>query len=496
MINEIFFNDTCPKCKKKQKFYIINCSTGNKTKHAESFIRDEWREYDYEKFSITSNCGNCKHYVSANVAIISDKSKNSETTLSDFALGNGEIRQDEKIFIEFDVPPLIPQQYESSLPLADMHFLFEQANRCYDIHAWDAVVMLCRKIVDIQSQVMWREIFETEPESTLYNRIYKILTNEGEFDKNLPIEDQLDYSNEDHIFLYDTEKIRLEGNFAAHSEICIDSDDAEGALVYTESFMESYYKWSKKMKEYKMKENVIYLNNLDTKIYRIFSFERFSEMITSRTNSLVHPSKWDDPFENFFLKGEVKTSDGTPIDTSDLSKSWYGQCWTMNKDSDAMWRIYSAEKTGVRVETTVRSLFSDFYNSSDNFAQLKYLIGSVEYKTTGEILSFLTETSLTDLMHGGQPHEFAKTLLIKRPEFSHENEVRLLFHDADNRYRQNGDVAEFPFSWDTVLTEVVLDPRLNETDFQLKKQKLISLGCTLPITQSELYKFTPSEIRL
>lgn len=244
-----------------------------------------------------------------------------------------------------------------------------------------------------------------------------------------------------------------------------------------------------------MEENAIGLEDLDIKIYRIFSLDRFSRIIASRENGLVHPSKWDDPFENFFLKGQAEMSDGTQVSLSHLSASWYGQCWTKNKDSDAMWRIYSAVKTGVRAETTVRALFSDFYDSADKFASLKYLIGSVEYKQREEIARFLADTTFTDLAFGGQPHKFAKTLLIKRPEFSHENEVRLLFHDAEGSYGQNG-VAVFPFRWDTILTEVALDPRLSESEFQAEKQKLVILGCTVPITQSELYKFTPAKIRI
>lgn len=244
-----------------------------------------------------------------------------------------------------------------------------------------------------------------------------------------------------------------------------------------------------------MEENAIGLEDLDVPLYRIFSLDRFSKMIASRENGLVHPSKWDDPFENFFLQGRAEMPDGTPVSLSELSASWYGQCWTRNMDSDAMWRIYSHDKTGVRVATTVRALFSGFYDSTDKFASLKYLIGSVEYKQRDEIEHFLATTTFTDLALGGQPHRFAKTLLIKRPEFSHENEVRLLFHDAEGNRGQNG-VAVFPFHWDTILTEIALDPRLTEPEFQAEKQKLIALGCTVPVTQSELYKFTPSTIRM
>ena len=149
----------------------------------------------------------------------------------------------------------------------------------------------------------------------------------------------------------------------------------------------------------------------------------------------------------------------------------------------------------MRVTTTVRALFSKFYDSTDKFASLKYLIGSVEYKPREEIEHFLANTTFTDLASGGQLRKFAKTLLIKRPEFSHENEVRLLFHDLEGNHGQNG-VAVFPFPWKDILSEIALDPRLTEAEFQSEKRKLVALGCTVPIVQSELYKFTPTRIRI
>ena len=96
-----------------------------------------------------------------------------------------------------------------------------------------------------------------------------------------------------------------------------------------------------------------------------------------------------------------------------------------------MWRIYSHNKCGVRVATTIKKLFSNFYDNTDKFASLKYLIGSVEYIDRVKIEEFLANTTFTALMLGGQPHKFAKTLCIKRPEFSHEKEVRLIFQDTE-----------------------------------------------------------------
>ncbi|EPK9348293.1 TPA: DUF2971 domain-containing protein, partial [Klebsiella pneumoniae] len=112
-------------------------------------------------------------------------------------------------------------------------------------------------------------------------------------------------------------------------------------------------------------KNAININNIDTPVYRIFSYERFIELITTNQLVLVQPSMWDDPYENFFLKTEVVSDDGEFGSLESLCNSWYGQCWTENEDTDAMWRIYSPEKRGVRVKTTIRKLFLTLYDTSD-----------------------------------------------------------------------------------------------------------------------------------
>ena len=41
-----------------------------------------------------------------------------------------------------------------------------------------------------------------------------------------------------------------------------------------------------------------------------------------------------------------------------FKENLYGQCWTKTRESDAMWRIYSPNKNGVRIMTTPRKLLT------------------------------------------------------------------------------------------------------------------------------------------
>jgi hypothetical protein len=107
-------------------------------------------------------------------------------------------------------------------------------------------------------------------------------------------------------------------------------------------------------------DNLLDIVDPDAAIYRIFPKRRFLELIRSRKNALVSPRLWDDPFENFFLRSEVVGPEGERISIEGIAKDWYGQCWTLNEDTDAMWRIYSHDKGGIKIKTTIRKLFNGF----------------------------------------------------------------------------------------------------------------------------------------
>lgn len=231
------------------------------------------------------------------------------------------------------------------------------------------------------------------------------------------------------------------------------------------------------------------------KIYRIFHIDRLKEMIKNQMNTLVRPSLWDDPFENFFLNTDILYNNEY-ISLRNLRDSWYGQCWTTNKDTDAMWRIYSPNKFGARISTTVGELFDSIYDTSDKFAQLKYFIGKVQYKTQGELIEFLKNYSFMDLAIGGQNDQFAKTLCIKREAFSHENEVRLLISKTPEEIEQdNSCLYHISIDFDKLFTDICLDPRLSANEFAKIKCELQNIT-KLPIYQSDLYKFDPIPIKL
>lgn len=244
-----------------------------------------------------------------------------------------------------------------------------------------------------------------------------------------------------------------------------------------------------------IENNGINIVDWDAPIYRIFERKWLIEMLKTQKNGLMPTDRWDDPFENFFLKCKSVTKDGHDVSLQLLHDGWFGQCWTLNSESDAMWRIYSKKKNGVRVSTTIRKLFESFYDRTDAFAALKFVIGIIDYKPRDEIEKLLADISFTDVVMGGQILGMARTLCIKRTEFSHEQEVRLLFYDAENKYVKSP-VFPAPINTNKVIDNILLDPRIESRTVRTVKHELIRAGYSGPISQSDLYKFTPPTIPL
>ncbi|MCA2988896.1 MAG: DUF2971 domain-containing protein [Gemmatimonas sp.] len=221
-------------------------------------------------------------------------------------------------------------------------------------------------------------------------------------------------------------------------------------------------------------------------IYRIFSQSRFRELVANRANSLVRPVKWDDPFENALLKAQGILEDGTRVSVGFMD-DLYGQCWTTNRDSDAMWRIYSPNMTGVRVRTTVGRLYEGLVASCPQYHEISCFIGKVEYLSADSIVSRFTDSDwatshVLDTSGCGQ----AATLLLKRPEFSHEKEVRLIYF-ANEKNRTDGDVYSYSIDPFALIDEVAFDPRWESGEFFAAKVEAEKAGFS-NVVQSELYR--------
>jgi len=255
-----------------------------------------------------------------------------------------------------------------------------------------------------------------------------------------------------------------------------------------------------------MLNNLINLNekDLEKNIYRIYPFNRLIDLLKSKNNVLVRTSLWEDPFENFILNSTGKLPSGQLFTIASRDK-YFGQCWSLKKESDAMWRIYSQhiknEKTGglitdnigVKVKSTIGKVFEPLFDLQKSAINphnglpynLTSFIGKVEYKSKKDLVELLNNNAsnyIFDQSGKGQ----ASTLMLKRFAFTHEKEVRIV-HSYDN-CKESDKIYSYPINPNNCFEEIVVDPRIPQEDYLKIKSLIEKAGYKNRIIQSGLYK--------
>lgn len=254
-----------------------------------------------------------------------------------------------------------------------------------------------------------------------------------------------------------------------------------------------------------MNDNLINLTekDLNKNIYRIYPLHRFLELLKSKKNTLVKTSLWEDPFENFILNSTGKLPDGRLFDISARNK-YFGQCWSLKKESDAMWRIYSQhikddkknliiDNIGIKVKSTVGKVFKDLFDTQkahiNPYNKTPYnistFVGKVEYKRKKQLVDLL-DSNISNYLYDSSGKGQASTLMLKRLAFTHEKEVRIIYYDEN--CAESDKIFSYDISPNICLDEVVVDPRVPKKEYSKIKKLIEQEGYKNKIIQSGLYK--------
>lgn len=247
--------------------------------------------------------------------------------------------------------------------------------------------------------------------------------------------------------------------------------------------------------------NVINLD-LDTPIYKYIPFKYLKLMIQNSNLYFGKVSSWEDVYENWFLKEQMVLSSGEKGSATDLIQGVFGQSWTLQEESDAMWRIYSKldrtlhdylDDTAVRIKTTARKLYNVIYANDEDF-DTSY-IGAVKYLSQNDFLKM--QDSLSPLNPLDLSEVFVKSYFFKRAPFEHEREVRpiLIYPPKHENFGKNG--VSFDIDFDNLIDEMMTDPRLTPEEYRVVRGQLIGLGAKSDkVRNSELYNIPPHIIHL
>lgn len=223
-------------------------------------------------------------------------------------------------------------------------------------------------------------------------------------------------------------------------------------------------------------------NNIkeDDCLFRYISLAQIISMIENRKLFLRKVKLWDDPWEAPDDQLPLIRDDGKQIYSESLiTSSTVGQCWTYEKDSDAMWRIYSGDRQGIMIETTVKN-----FTSVDNLRQAS--LSKVIYYNNSNYINRRKEVA------SNRSYSFAGDMALKREAFKHENEVRLLVclqaypNEIDNIW--DIPVVGFGIEPEHFIKSITFDPRADDWFVETMKKYCFSKNLNCPIEKSTLYK--------
>lgn len=245
---------------------------------------------------------------------------------------------------------------------------------------------------------------------------------------------------------------------------------------------------------------MINLSKEETKkpIYRILSMERLVEIIQKQELVMPKINSWEDKYENFFLKSNLSIEGEEIIGLKEDSELYFGQCWSFIEDSDAMWRIYSIDKQGIRIKTTINKLINalnPIYQDGSNFCPIENpWIGAVIYKSKKELNEWIKKQ---EIKKENIMPIIKDSLFIKKDSFQHESEVRIIYYaeEEDSKLKPNSNppLVSFKIKPFNLIDEIAFDPRADESYFTAFK-KYLKNKLKVPenkITKSKLYDFTP-----
>ena len=227
-------------------------------------------------------------------------------------------------------------------------------------------------------------------------------------------------------------------------------------------------------------------------LHRIELLERFFQILDNKEIVMVQPRCWTDPMENIIFNARI-IKNGVPFEHPAKNKI-YGQCWSYDEDSYALWQIYTTKANndgitmrhpGVRITTHLDRLKQ---LSNKNSADFYY--GVVNYLTQKDLLQLPKNKEYIKCLQSDEINdEHVQSLLLKRKSYKYENEVRLLaIPDKGLIDAKNERICRIKIEPLEFISSVRLDPSLTSTEFKVLKEKLVENYGFKPtaVTQSSL----------
>jgi hypothetical protein len=206
-------------------------------------------------------------------------------------------------------------------------------------------------------------------------------------------------------------------------------------------------------------------------IYRFLPLERLLETLQTSKLTFVSPKKWNDPFDNFLFRQEVKNED-TFLD------KLFVLCFTHNSHSQAYWKTYAKEGYCVRIKIKTKEFLSLLLNNKSLI-----LLGKMKYLNETKIVEELQQTvGLKESIEKDKINDlFIKTFLLKRRPFKYEEESRIIVQNIPSK----SGIRKLSINLSYIVKDIYLDPRMEKYETLAWKDYLQQFN--IPVLKSQLF---------
>ena len=251
--------------------------------------------------------------------------------------------------------------------------------------------------------------------------------------------------------------------------------------------------------------------------YKYMSLEAALISLDDNTLRFTEPSSWEDIYESRFYNAEYgKISDG-----KENSPKLFACCVTSKDENEAAWKIYSHDASGLASRCVRFVIDRNKFRSQlvMNLSESDVYIGKVKYESA-DVIDNIHEKEDSK---GNQNPNYVKyfshftidnyinLLLLKRPQFDHEQEVRIFILDRQKAnepkyWRKDKDSTLdqifVKLDWRSILVRVDVDEKCSAYEktllvralARIRNEKVDSITVK---TYSDYYKqYSISEVNI
>ena len=221
------------------------------------------------------------------------------------------------------------------------------------------------------------------------------------------------------------------------------------------------------------------MGNSSQYLYRIMPLRHVVDLFETRELHFARPGTWEDPYE------KVLRHRG--------SSSVFAQCWCTRAVSDAMWRIYSPDRTAVRIRSTREKVLSVGARIKAT-SHATFRLDEVIYKTARDV-DYELEIIANELKKKFSMKRAIDALFFKRDAFDYEAEVRAIAFMQPQKDVDPPESLRVRIDPHYFVDSILFDPRA-ETSYVKMATYFFRRGLNFegPIARSALYRATNIDI--